>query len=174
MLAWIADLLTLSRVVVSVWLVWLGMTQGASALPQAVIVTLIAWLGDSFDGWFARRAGKPTLLGRYDFVVDVMLTWSALVYITLSGFLPVWLTAIYTLLTGIVVAAFQRKTVMILFMRPVDVTCGMVVLMQAPREGWVLAVTLAGLAVAHRQRLRDRVPRWLRDLAETFGLARRK
>lgn len=166
--AWLADLLTFSRLGVAVWLIWLGAAQGRAALPSAVIVTLAAWLGDSLDGWFARRADRPTRLGAYDFVFDVILTWSALIYITLSGFLPVWLTALYTLLAGVVVAAFQRKTVMVLFMRPVDVTCGMVVLTQAPREGWLLAVTLAGLAVAHRRDLRARFTRWLRELAETW------
>ncbi len=168
MLAWLADLLTLLRVLVSVWLIWLGVSQGAQALPQAVVITLIAWVGDSLDGWLARRARQPTLLGKYDFPIDVLLTWSALVYITLSGFLPAWLTALYTLLAGIVVAVMQRKAIMILFMRPVDVTCGVVVLTSAPEARWVLAATLAGLAIVQRQRLRDRVPRWLREVIRLF------
>lgn len=172
MWGWLADFLTFLRAAVSVWLVWLGLTQGASALPQAIWITLVAWLGDSLDGPLARRSRRPTLLGRYDFLFDVTLTWSALIYVTLSGFLPVWLTAVYTLLASLIVALVQRKAVMILFMRPVDVTCGMVALTRAPETGWVLAATLAGLAVVHRQRLRDQVPRWLRELRKISHLWR--
>jgi phosphatidylglycerophosphate synthase len=131
-------------------------------------MTLIAWLGDSLDGPLARRSRRPTLLGRYDFFFDVTLTWSALIYVTLSGFLPVWLTVLYTLLASLIVALVQRKAVMILFMRPIDVTCGMVALMRAPEAGWALVATLLGLAVVHRQRLRDEVPRWLRELGRIF------
>ena len=174
MLAWIADLLTFSRVIVSVWLVWLGITQGASTLPQAVIVTLFAWVGDSLDGWLARRARRPTLLGKYDFPVDVLLTWSALVYVTLCGFLPAWLTALYTLLAGIAVVALQRKAIMVLFMRPIDLTCGVVILTEVPGARWVVAATLAGLAVAQRRRLRDRIPRWVRDMKEILSSLRRR
>lgn len=162
--AWLADLLTLLRVVVAIWLVWIGLTQGATALPQAVLVALAAWLSDALDGPLARRSRQPTLLGRYDFVADVLLTWSALLYITLSGFLPIWLTVVYTILTTVAVIAFQRKAVMVLFMRPVDLTCGLVALTRAPEAGWMLAATLAGLAVVHRRRLRDRALLWLREL----------
>ncbi|MCS7222488.1 MAG: CDP-alcohol phosphatidyltransferase family protein [Anaerolineae bacterium] len=162
--AWLADLLTLLRVVVATWLVWMGLTQGAAALPQAVLVALVAWLGDALDGPLARRSRHPTLFGRYDFVADVLLTWSALIYITLSGFLPIWLTIVYTILTTVAVIAFQRKAVMVLFMRPVDFTCGIVALTRSPEAGWMLAATLAGLAVIYRRRLRDRALLWLREL----------
>ncbi|MCD6291667.1 MAG: CDP-alcohol phosphatidyltransferase family protein [Anaerolineae bacterium] len=169
MLAWIADLLTFSRVIISIWLIWLGVTQGTRALPQAVIITLLAWVGDSLDGWLARHARRPTRLGKYDFPIDVLLTWSTLTYVTLCGFLPMWLTALYTLLAGITVAALQRKAIMVLFMRPIDLTCGMVVLTEVPGVRWVVAVTLAGLAVAQRRRLRDRIPRWVREMKETLS-----
>ncbi len=168
--AWLADLLTLLRMVVAVWLVWIGLTQGAAALPQAVLVALAAWLSDALDGPIARWSRQQTLFGRYDFVADVLLTWSALIYITLSGFLPVWLTVVYTLLTTAAVIAFQRKAVMVLFMRPVDFTCGIVALTRAPEAGWMLAATLAGLAVLYRRRLRDRVLLWLHELGWTFRL----
>ncbi|HEY63783.1 MAG TPA: hypothetical protein G4O02_04370 [Caldilineae bacterium] len=171
MLACAADLLTLFRGLVALWLVWLGATRGASALPMAVTITLIAWVGDSLDGWLARRARRPTLLGRYDFLVDVLLTWGALLYITLSGFLPMWVTAVYTLLAGVAVAALQRKAVLVLFMRPVDLTCGVVALTGAPEVRWMIAATLAGLAVAQRQRLRTRLPRWLCEVAQMLHLS---
>jgi len=168
--AWLADLLTLLRIAVSGWLIWIGWTQGAAALPQAVSVVLVAWLGDALDGPMARRSRQPTLLGRYDFVADVLLTWSALIYITLSGFLPMWLTVVYTILATVAVIAFQRKAVVILFMRPVDLTCGLVALTRAPEAGWMLAATLAGLAVVYRRRLRDRALLWLHELGKAFRL----
>ncbi|GAB4563360.1 MAG: hypothetical protein Kow0047_12150 [Anaerolineae bacterium] len=173
-LALLADLLTLARGVTALWLIWLGVARGADALPLAVMVTLGAWLTDMLDGPLGRRAGGNTRLGHYDFVIDVMLTWASLIYLTLSGFIPMAVTAIYTLIAGVLVVIFQRKAVMVLMMRPVDITCGVVVLTRAFEEGIVFTAVLAGVAWLNRRRLREGIPRWLRELGEIFGLSRRR
>ena len=51
--ALIADLLTFSRILAAGILVWLGLTEGASALPAAVLVVVLGWTTDQLDGWFA-------------------------------------------------------------------------------------------------------------------------
>jgi len=166
MFALIADLLTLSRVLVGGVLAWLGLTAGASALPAAVSVTVLGWTTDQLDGWFARRSPTPTRLKDCDFQVDIVFYAGILAYGTAAGFLPMWLAAGFVILSGVAWLVTRRKSVIILCLRIIDLTCGVVVFIYLPVAGFVLLAWLILLAVIYRRRLADRVPKWWGDLRD--------
>ena len=164
MFALIADLLTLSRVVAAGVLIWLGVTGGASALPAAAFVVVLGWTTDQLDGWVARRTSTPTRLGDCDFLVDLIFYAGILAYLALARFFPAWLVAGFVVLCSAAWLLTRRKAVIVLCLRIVDVTCGVIVFIHAPVIGLVLVVWAAVLAVVYRRRLAVRVPRWIDDL----------
>ena len=127
MFALIADLLTLSRVVAAGVLLWLGLTRGASALPAAVLVVVLGWTTDQFDGWFARRSPTPTRLKDRDFYVDLIFYAGILAYLALSRFFPAWLVAGFVILGGAAWLLTRKKAVVVLCLRIIDVACGVII-----------------------------------------------
>lgn len=103
----LADLVTLARGALGIYLLWLGYTLGVRALPMAIIVMLLAWTGDSLDGPLARRS-RPryhTWIGDNDLLVDMLVATGLLGFLTFAGYLP-WAGALlYLLLWG----AFFRR-----------------------------------------------------------------
>jgi phosphatidylglycerophosphate synthase len=71
---WIADFLTVLRILTTLVMVWVGLTlpreQGLAIL---VWLTIFAWTTDWLDGPIARRAGKTeaSWFARHDFEVDL-------------------------------------------------------------------------------------------------------
>ena len=51
----VADTLTVLRVFLALWIFWLGITAGPSALPMAVTLLVLCWATDLLDGPLARR-----------------------------------------------------------------------------------------------------------------------
>jgi len=94
-----ADTMTLSRGFLAAAIVWLGMTRGLEALPGVVVLTLIAWTTDCFDGTIARRSHVDfqTWIGANDLVFDLSIAGSLLAYLSLISLLPVWIGAAYAL-----------------------------------------------------------------------------
>lgn len=164
MVAWLADLLTLSRIAAAGVLAWLGITAGASALPAAALVTVLGWTTDQLDGWAARRSATPTRLRHCDFYIDVIFYLGILAYLATAGFLRFWLVLGF-LAAGIVMWLLtRRKTVVILFLRIIDGACGVIIMINAPAIGLAILLWLTVLALIYRRRLAERVPGWLEDL----------
>lgn len=104
MMAWIADALTASRVLLAVML---AVAVASGALPTATVILVIAWLTDLLDGRLARAATAETRFGDWDFRIDVTLGAAILIGLMLSGLASVWLVVIpiamlagLTILTG--------------------------------------------------------------------------
>ncbi|PKO22253.1 MAG: hypothetical protein CVU38_10385 [Chloroflexi bacterium HGW-Chloroflexi-1] len=165
MLTTIADLLTLSRVIAAGVLIWLG-TLGPTTLPYAVLVTVLAWTTDQWDGWIARRAPNPTRLANFDFPIDATFYVGILVYLILAKFLPPLPVLAFVLLSLAAWLVFRRKAVAIVSLRIVDLTCGALLLIHAPWLAGLAVAWLAGLALIYRRRLRERIPRWFKELGE--------
>ena len=167
--ALLTDALTLSRLVVAAAILWLGWTVGRAAFPQAILLVTLGWMTDAADGLIARRSNCNTLLGPLDFPIDAALTWAALLFIVLAGFITPAAAVIYTLLAASAALWFRKKAVLVLFMRGVD----LVALFFALRYAFIVTIPLLlwliFLAWLHRERLRTRVPQWLRELADLFS-----
>lgn len=171
MYAWLADTLTLSRIVAAGVLIWLGLAYGATALPAAVAVTMLAWTTDQLDGWAARRSAAPTRLGPYDFPIDAIFYLGILGYLVTAGFLPVAIALIFLALAIAAWLSTRRKAVGVLCLRLVDLFGASILFSEQPLLGFIVLGWLLILAVLYRQRLAERVPRWLKEIS-SFGPSR--
>jgi hypothetical protein len=166
-LAVLADLLTLSRLVAAGILVWLGiaaLAPGTDNLLGAIAVCVAAWSTDQLDGWAARRADRPTRLAGIDFPIDSTLYLAILAYLTMAGYLTWLAAAIYVVLATLSSLIVRRKAFQLVWLRLIDVTCLVVVFTYRPRVAWFLLAWLVVLGLLYRNRLAERVPRWLSEL----------
>jgi CDP-diacylglycerol--glycerol-3-phosphate 3-phosphatidyltransferase len=111
-----ADQLTLARVVAAPIVVLLFAWDFAGHDYWATGLFALAMATDTFDGWWARRTGRPSDLGRLlDPVADKLLVIAALVMLV-GRVLPAWMVAAIVarefLMTGLRLAALERGVVM--------------------------------------------------------------
>ncbi len=172
MLSVVADILTASRVLAAVVLVWLAF-QGPGSLTAALVTGLLAWMTDQLDGWAARRSDVPTRLGRYDFIIDATLYGATLAYLGIAGFVPAWAVVAYAVIGLIIVLAFRRKAMAVLVVRLIDLAVLFVMIMNRPQFLLVVLLWLVLSGVMYRRRIRERVPRWAGEVARLTGLRRR-
>jgi cardiolipin synthase (CMP-forming) len=98
-----ANLVTGSRVVLSVPAFWLASGLGWSGLGSAwfwwlVVVVVVAGLTDLLDGWVARRFDRPTRFGAaFDPVADGFFFGSLAVGLAFGGLYPLWLAVLVVL-----------------------------------------------------------------------------
>ena len=104
-------------------------------------------------------------MGRYDFPVDVGLTWASFLYLALAGFVPLAAVLLYTALALGAQLWCRRRVVLMLFMRGIDVLIGVTVLRTAPVLLAPFAVLLVVFAIARRKRLQRQIKLALADLA---------
>ena len=85
---WLADLLTCTRILLAVYLTWLGISLGGAALPSAIATVIVTWLTDLFDGPLARHdvTGRHTWVGDHDAEADPSVALGILCYLTFSGY----------------------------------------------------------------------------------------
>ena len=168
--ALLADALSILRLVLALVILWLGWTQGRAVLPQVILLATAGWISDGIDGGLARRSACPTRLGRFDYPLDVLLTWSEFIYAALAGFIsPIFLVAYSVLAIGVSLW-FRRKAVLVLFMRGIDGIVLYLALSYAPLYVLPLLLWLLILGIVYRDRVRTGIPRWLHELAVILHL----
>jgi len=135
----VADLITLTRAVIGFSLAWLGISQGAAALPRAISFVIAAWTSDVADGQIARRSRVQfaTWLGDHDLEVDMAVACGLLVYLLAAGFVSPWLSIGYV--------AFWA-----LFFLRWGISHSLGMLCQAPVYGWFIWVSLQVMPDAGR------------------------
>ena len=99
----LADTLTSVRFLLAFYLIWLGWQKGPQAVGSAALTLLIAWVTDVLDGPLARRdpRGIRTWIGDRDLEADLMVALGVWIYLTLAGFLSLWLAGLYLLVTAV-------------------------------------------------------------------------
>ena len=108
----------------------------------ATAVFAVAMLTDWLDGWWARRSGESSDLGRLlDPIADKILVLAALVMLVGEGVVPAWMVALIVvreiLVSGLRLAAVERGVVL-----------GARDLGRVKTWAQVLAAAIAGLAAA--------------------------
>lgn len=99
----LADILTLSRVPMGLAVVYAGLNTGASALPQVIWLSLLAWTADSVDGHLKRASRKsPNWVGRNDLTFDVFFNACVAFFFALSDIVSAWLFALWVGAIGLV------------------------------------------------------------------------
>ncbi len=136
--------MTLSRGVVALAIFSLGFV-GKSALEAVIVLTMIGWTTDIFDGRLARKYNKPpTWVGEQEFTFDMMMVFSALCYLTMTDYVPLEIALPYVMVAAACVAFFRSKSVTMSFAFPVVALPLFVSLYAAPRAAllygiWIVA-----------------------------------
>jgi CDP-diacylglycerol--glycerol-3-phosphate 3-phosphatidyltransferase len=89
------NLITLSRLVLTAIFVAGTALESVAGHWLALVAFVIAAISDWFDGYFARKYGMVTPLGKLlDPLADKVLVCSAFVYLSARGSCPVWITVV--------------------------------------------------------------------------------
>lgn len=146
----VADLITFSRGMLCFALVYLGLVQGAHGLPAAVVLMLLAWMGDCLDGPIARRSPvqHQTWIGNHDLEVDMLVSLGLLGYLLASGFVDLSIGGAYLLVWALVFWQWGiQRSLGMLFQTPIYAWFLWVSLREIPiygflMVGWILAVII--------------------------------
>lgn len=168
----VADLITLARGALGLYLIWLGNSRGAQGLPLAVVTMILAWTGDSLDGPLARRSRRRyhTWIGDNDLLVDMLVATGLLAYLTFAGYLP-WPGSLgYLILWGLF---FHRWGVLRepgeLYQAPVYALFIYYALRDAPWAGrWLIVWILAALILTWPKFPQVIVPEFLRGMRHSW------
>jgi phosphatidylglycerophosphate synthase len=146
----VADLITLSRSILGLLLVWLGIAFGAVAFPLTVWVMFADWLGDMLDGSIARRSSRHyhSWIGDHDLEVDMFVSIGLLVYLMAAGFVAWWIGGLYLAFSGLV---FWKMGILpapgMLFQAPIYAAFLWTALRQTPGLGILLVLFLLTVIV---------------------------
>ncbi|MFC2108890.1 CDP-alcohol phosphatidyltransferase family protein [Candidatus Bipolaricaulota bacterium] len=142
------DLLTLSRGLVAVAIFSLGFV-GARALEAVILLTILGWTTDIFDGRLARKYHKPpTWIGEREFAFDMVMVFAGLCYLVMSGLINGWLALIYITVAAAFIAFFRSKMITMSFATPLVALPLIVASLRAPRAAlWYLIWILGALAL---------------------------
>jgi len=112
------DLLTVTRGFIALAMVALGFV-GREALTAVVVLMMIGWTTDIFDGRVARRIQKPsTWIGDHEFTFDMLMVLGSLFYLVLADFVPLVLAAIYVAVAALFIVVLRSKMVTMTFAVP--------------------------------------------------------
>ena len=142
------DLLTLSRALVAAAIFSLGFV-GARALEAVILLTILGWTTDIFDGRLARKYHKPpTWIGEREFAFDMVMVFAGLCYLVMSGLINGWLALIYITVAAAFIAFFRSKMITMSFATPLVALPLIVASLKAPRAAlWYLIWIVGALAL---------------------------
>ena len=166
----LADLLTVSRVLLALVLVWLGICTGHRALPAAALIVVLSWFTDLLDGPLARRdATSPvTWVGRHDAEADLSTSLGVIVYLVLSGHLAGWVGAVIGVTTLALWALHSRQLAWPLYAAPYGILV-FVALRSVPILGWlVIAYLLVTLATRWPRLRREYLPEFFQAVGSVL------
>jgi len=166
----VADFLTFTRALLLLVFVWLGVIRGAESLPFAALLMIYSWTSDSLDGPLARRSSRSyhTWLGDHDLEVDMAVSVGLLIYMLISGYVPLLIFILYLLAWIIIFLYFGfYRSLGMTFQAPIYGWFLWIALRDAPEYGlamvaWILAI----LAVTWPRFPREVVPGFLRGFRQ--------
>jgi phosphatidylglycerophosphate synthase len=145
----VADLITFTRGLIAIGLVWVGLEAGGAGLFLAAWMMLADWIGDMLDGRIARRSQVQyrTWIGDHDLQVDMTVSVGLLIFMLQANFLSIWLAGVYLFL-WVLYFGWQRgipHSQGMLFQAPIYGWFIWISLRYAPLAGWSLVIFLAAV-----------------------------
>ena len=157
------DLLTLSRGLVAAVILGLGFA-GAKALEAVIVLTILGWTTDILDGRLARKYHKPpTWIGEREFIFDMVMVFSGLCYLVMSGLINGWLALIYIATAAVCIAFFRSKMITMSFATPLVALPLIVASVKAPRAALWYVIWIIGALVLDWPRFKGVVREFLEN-----------
>jgi len=129
----IPDVLTLSRGLIAAAIVALAFV-GERALEAVLILTMLGWTTDIFDGRLARKYNKPpTWVGEKEFAFDMAMVFAGLCYLVLTGLIPFVPAIVYVMIAAAFIAYFRSKMVTMSFATPIVALPLVIAYFEAPQ-----------------------------------------
>ena len=156
----IADLITLIRASLGLFLVWLGFSRGPDSLPQSIFVMLLCWAGDFLDGKLARmnRPLRRNWIGDNDLFWDVIVSLGLGAYLVGAGFAGWIVACVYLAVWGILLWRFGfDENLLMLVQAFIYFYFIWVALSFAPQYGRWLIVLLAVILLLNWRRFKTQV-----------------
>ena len=165
----VADFITAARGMLGFVMIWLGLTQGADALPIVVTLMLLDWTGDFVDGTIARRSRHPrrTWIGSSDIYVDLFVSIGLGIYLIEAGYVGFVLGFWYILGWILVLWRFGLdKNLLMLAQTPIYLWFIITTLRVIPESGtWLIIWVLIALAINWKRFSQDIVPKFISGIA---------
>jgi cardiolipin synthase len=141
----IADILTSIRFCLALLIAYVALTQGREGLLLALLLLLFGWITDMADGQLARRSpgAQRSWIGDNDIIVDVLLALSILIFFSVGGLLPLWITVAYLVYLVLATFVFTGWTMLAMFIGFSYGTSLLISLIHTPRFFIVFMVFIA-------------------------------
>ncbi|MFN2188994.1 MAG: CDP-alcohol phosphatidyltransferase family protein [Candidatus Promineifilaceae bacterium] len=166
----VADIITWLRTLIAFALPVLGITQGAKSLQAAVILLIVNWTADSFDGVLARRSRVQykTWIGDHDLEIDMLIGAGTLIYLFTAGFLSWQAAAIYCLVWLVIFWRFGIPHVLgVLFQAPIYGYFIVRAMMESTQIAfWLILWLLAAIIISWPKFPKVIIPEFLHDVRE--------
>ncbi len=176
----VADLITMARALLALFLAWIGFAQGVAGLPLAVWTMIVDWTGDSIDGPIARRSSVyyHTWIGDHDLQIDMLVSAGLLAYMLASGFVQVWVAGLYLLIWLLIFWRWGAASVLgMLFQAPIYGWFIWIAMREIPSVGvWLIIWILVALIVTWPKFPKMVVPGFLggmKELLKSKGIIRK-
>jgi hypothetical protein len=156
----LADFVTFARSLLAFGLIWLGLSQGARALGQAVCLMLVDWTGDVLDGLLARRSQRNyhTWIGDHDLEVDITVSAGLLGYMMLASYVDWRVGVAYLAICSWIFWLWgYNRSLGMLVQAPVYSWFIYIAIREPPYSGWWLVVWIALALVITWPRFPDQV-----------------
>lgn len=161
----VADLITATRGLLGVGIIWLGLTQGNHALPMVVFLMLLDWTGDFVDGGIAHRSRHPrrTWIGDRDIFVDLFVSLCLGIYLIAAGFVEIEFGLWYLIGWVLILLHFGLdKNLLMLIQTPIYLYFILIALRVFPEGGnWLIVWVLVATVINWRRFTREIIPRFI-------------
>jgi hypothetical protein len=161
----VGDLITASRGILGLIIVWFGLTQREAALPAIVLLMLLDWTGDFVDGTIAHRSLHPrrTRIGDSDIYIDLFVSICLGIFLVSAGF--VGLTVGFWYAIGWIVLLWRfglDRNLLMLAQTPIYLWFIIVAVHLIPEMGyWLVIWVAAALTINWRRFSKDIVPKFI-------------
>jgi hypothetical protein len=161
----VADLVTATRGLLGLVILWLGLTQGMQALPLVVALMLLDWTGDFIDGGIAHRSRRPrrTWIGDSDLYIDLFVSLCLGIYLIGAGFVDLRSGLWYMLGWMLILWRFGLdRNLLMLLQAPIYLYFILIALRLVPDLGnWLVIWVLVATAINWRRFSHEIVPKFI-------------
>ncbi len=161
-----ADALTLLRFLIALAIIVCALSASAGLLPAVILLVLAGWTTDALDGNLARadHSGRKSWVGDHEFLADVALMYSSLLYFMSAGYLPFLPYFLYIIYAAAVAALWMNMSYVMAVSAPVAASAPIMAFVHARPLGWAFLLWLAAHLLCNWKRFRQEVSDFIRGV----------